>query len=369
MSVEYTKNLVGKPIVKFDCPKCNLRLSAMLAEAGTHDTCPECGQAFRVPGTQQLKKAQEKRKLEKEAKALAKLQRQKEAEKIQKKEAEDEGSDANPAEQQAEQQPFDERWLVEPDQDSGSMSDSSGVAFVPPVPERAPGDVVSSTGSPGNENPSRVIPPRKRQAWWKDSVRFESVASSRYPALMAFRNVMVLLWWIMLVCFVIGFVFYPMVLLYGGYALYSTSSQRYDRQAERYDNEVIEGLLQKSRQGQGLNASEARVLEDEFFRSDYRGFPLRSRVVAGRPVPASVLGAVDQDWRQWTQARKDEINENRPSVILAFLMTLLYILAFWIAQILALILYSIIMLVPPECIKLAIDIEYGVRTGNETASA
>ena len=365
MSVEYTKNLVGKPIVKFDCPKCHLRLSAMLAEAGTHDTCPECGQAFRVPGTQQLKKAQEKRKLEKEAKALAKQQRQEEAEKVQEKEAEDEGSHAN----LAEQQPVDERWLVEPDQESGSMSDSSGVAFVPPVPERPRGDTASSTGSLANENPRRVTPPTGGQAWWKDSVRFESVASSRYPALMAFRNVLVLLWWVMVVGFVIGFVFYPMVLLYGGYATYSTSNQRFDRQAEKYDNQVIEGLLQKSGQGQGLNASEARILEQEFSRSDYRGFPLRSRVMAGRPVTASVLGEVDQDWRQWTQARKDEINEDRPSAILLFLMALLYILVFWLAQILALILYSIIMLVPPECIKLAIDIEYGVRTGNETASA
>ena len=370
MSVEYTKNLVGKPIVKFDCPKCHLRLSAMLAEAGTHDTCPECGQAFRVPGTLQLKKAQEKRKLEKEAKALAKQQRQRDSEKIEKRTEEDQESRADLAGKQEEpQQGLDERWLVEPEQGGGSESGSSEVVFVPPVSQRPRHDPASSVGTVDYGNAARVIPPTRSQAWWKDSVRFESVSSSRYPALMAFRNVMLLLWWIMVMGCVIGFVCYPCVLLYGAYTIHSQSSKKYDQELARYDNQAIEKLLQKAKQGQGLDTSESSTLAEQFSGVDYRGFPLQGRVVAGNPVPANVLEAVDQDWHQWTQARKDEVNADRPSGFLAFMAAVRYILVFWTALILTLILYSILMLVPPECIKLAIDIEHGVRVNKETASA
>jgi hypothetical protein len=43
------------------------------------------------------------------------------------------------------------------------------------------------------------------------------------------------------------------------------------------------------------------------------------------------------------------------------------ILVYWLALILGLVIYSVMILVPPECIKLIIDIEQGVRGGNPSA--
>ncbi len=54
MSIEYRKNTLGKLTVRFDCPGCQARLTAMLQEAGGIDACPTCGQGFRVPGRQRL---------------------------------------------------------------------------------------------------------------------------------------------------------------------------------------------------------------------------------------------------------------------------------------------------------------------------
>ena len=54
MSIQYTTNLTGQPIVEFNCPKCNLRLTASLTEAGTVEKCGECGGGFKVPGEERL---------------------------------------------------------------------------------------------------------------------------------------------------------------------------------------------------------------------------------------------------------------------------------------------------------------------------
>ena len=48
---------------------------------------------------------------------------------------------------------------------------------------------------------------------------------------------------------------------------------------------------------------------------------------------------------------------------MAFTGVVFLILVYWLALILALVIYSVLILVPPECIKLIIDIEQGVRGG------
>ena len=50
MSIQYTTNLAGKPIVKFNCPKCRIKLTARLTEAGNVEKCGDCGTRFKVPG-------------------------------------------------------------------------------------------------------------------------------------------------------------------------------------------------------------------------------------------------------------------------------------------------------------------------------
>jgi len=78
MSIQYTTNLAGKPIVKFGCPKCSVRMTARLTEAGNKETCSECGAIFKVPGEERLqayKNAEEAKKAEKFAQKEQEKQR------------------------------------------------------------------------------------------------------------------------------------------------------------------------------------------------------------------------------------------------------------------------------------------------------
>ena len=54
MRFELKKNLAGAYSVKFKCPKCGIKLSESLKNAGQQDTCPECGQKFVIPGAEEL---------------------------------------------------------------------------------------------------------------------------------------------------------------------------------------------------------------------------------------------------------------------------------------------------------------------------
>ncbi len=413
MSVEYTKNLVGKPIVKFDCPKCQLRLSAMLSEAGTHDRCPECGQGFKVPGQQKLKQAAEKRRLAQEAKSAAK---QKKSEEAKAQKLRGSGGDHNlgsdsgeflAAQQVGQSRQVDDRWLVDPeemqpaatassvpsnasgvleaasagssefavssheaDADSGKldsevMGDQEPVEREEAEPEGSGSQGLGRLGAVGREK--RVVP-KTSPGWWRDSIRFESVSASRYPALMAFRNLMVLLWWIMLGCSALAFVGNPFVLMYNGYSQYSSASRYCEQRLEKYNNGIIDGLLAPADQGQGLTAASASRLLVEFSNYDYRGFQVKNRIKRNAGVPPQILTSLVADWRAWTAARKAEINRDRPSLIMATIGVVFLILVYWLALILGMVIYSVVILVPPECIKLIIDIEQGVRAGDAWAS-
>jgi predicted RNA-binding Zn-ribbon protein involved in translation (DUF1610 family) len=407
MSVEYTKNLVGKPIVKFDCPKCQLRLSAMLSEAGTHDKCPECGQGFKVPGQQKLKQAAEKRRLALEAKSAAKQKKSEEA-KSQKRRGS--GSDHNlgsdsgealAAQQGGQLRQVDDRWLIDPEemQPAARVEDvpSNASAVLEPASSGSSEFAVPSheadtdagkidseemgdkePADPGGPEPERserggVVGRQNRvvasapRGWWKDSIRFESVSASRYPALMAFRNLMVLLWWIMIGCSALAFVGNPFVLMYNGYSQYSSASRYCDQRLGKYNNAIIDGLLSSADQGQGLTAANASRLLIELSTRDYRGFQVENRIKRNAAVSPQVLASVVADWRAWTSARKAEVNRDRPSVIMATIGVVFLILVYWLALILGLVIYSVMILVPPECIKLIIDIEQGVRGGNPSA--
>ena len=54
MGVTVKKTLLGGIVVSYDCPKCKERLRSKASEVGSPDSCPECGQAFRVPGKREL---------------------------------------------------------------------------------------------------------------------------------------------------------------------------------------------------------------------------------------------------------------------------------------------------------------------------
>lgn len=47
---EISHSVTGAPIVRFDCPHCDLKLRAGVEEVGKEDSCPECGTKFVTPG-------------------------------------------------------------------------------------------------------------------------------------------------------------------------------------------------------------------------------------------------------------------------------------------------------------------------------
>lgn len=53
MAPQVTKNLFGQYKVKYACPHCKSRLASPLNDAGMTDSCPDCGFAFKVPGTEE----------------------------------------------------------------------------------------------------------------------------------------------------------------------------------------------------------------------------------------------------------------------------------------------------------------------------
>lgn len=88
-----SKNVFGKWAVKYNCPKCGLRLKSRIGEAGERDACPECGCAFTVPAkdkrneverleaeqTQEKQQAAALRQAEKQAKKESKQRQRDEA--------------------------------------------------------------------------------------------------------------------------------------------------------------------------------------------------------------------------------------------------------------------------------------------------
>jgi hypothetical protein len=50
MNVQVRKTALGRYRLAYECPKCQTRLTSPLTDAGESDHCPECEEAFEVPG-------------------------------------------------------------------------------------------------------------------------------------------------------------------------------------------------------------------------------------------------------------------------------------------------------------------------------
>jgi uncharacterized Zn finger protein (UPF0148 family) len=81
-NVEYTRTLLGRHRVAYDCPSCGERLRSPLADAGTTDHCPDCNAEFVVPGEVKLEqlrrekeKAEQPRREERERKKQLQLEK------------------------------------------------------------------------------------------------------------------------------------------------------------------------------------------------------------------------------------------------------------------------------------------------------
>lgn len=64
--VHFKKTITGKELVVYDCPHCDASLNSPVEEVGIKDSCPECGEEFIVPGTNELEIRRRNAKVKKE---------------------------------------------------------------------------------------------------------------------------------------------------------------------------------------------------------------------------------------------------------------------------------------------------------------
>ena len=79
MRYKIIRGLTGTS-VKYACEKCKTDLRSPLSDAGKTDACPDCGEAFTVPGVRELERHQQAQEKRKRDKAEAKEQRRRERE-------------------------------------------------------------------------------------------------------------------------------------------------------------------------------------------------------------------------------------------------------------------------------------------------
>ena len=102
MSIQYTTNLAGKPIVKFNCPKCRIKLTARLTEAGNVEKCGDCGTRFKVPGEDRLKAMKEAELAKEKAKTAQEAEQKRKLEETQRRKAAEEANRTDVEKRQAE---------------------------------------------------------------------------------------------------------------------------------------------------------------------------------------------------------------------------------------------------------------------------
>ena len=68
---EVKKSLLGSYSTHYQCPNCSEWLKSPIAEAGTEDSCPECGTEFIVPGIQQRNDIDSRMELDRQRKKKA----------------------------------------------------------------------------------------------------------------------------------------------------------------------------------------------------------------------------------------------------------------------------------------------------------
>lgn len=68
VAVTVHKGVLGGHTLSYDCPHCSAALKSKLDDAGNHDTCPECGRQYVVPGAAERKRIHEAEQVVAEAK-------------------------------------------------------------------------------------------------------------------------------------------------------------------------------------------------------------------------------------------------------------------------------------------------------------
>ncbi|HBJ34096.1 MAG TPA: hypothetical protein DDZ51_04905 [Planctomycetaceae bacterium] len=352
MAVSFSKNLVGKTIVKFDCPKCKVRMRAPLTDAGRDDNCPECGLLLKIPGEEQLSAEQESQRKAEEVRkaAIAERELQRERKSVETKpdptpplaliESERLGDSLDPTE-----------WL----EGAANLSEEDFKESLPPAYPQRPQPTNQPAGSINPRNP------RKSKQWWHDTIRIEPIHTARYPALIAYRNILVMCWWLMSALVFISAVTVPIGLIYTAVQKSRFLNEPIDEQLAKLQSPIIQTALDSAIKNQGMPLGVARQIV-LFTRLEFPEFPNPLQLIdLSEPTTPADTSNFASKWQEWSQTEVAEANARRissstfvPSASVSSLLFLLGMAFFYVF-------ISIMMLIGPECIKLAIDIEQAVR--------
>jgi hypothetical protein len=321
-----------------------------LTDAGKNDTCPECGIGLKIPGEERLRAEQTAAKKQEEVRKskLAETGPPREARQTEEKQ-EPLFVEQPSSELSAAVEPGDS---IEGIELGGSFSERD-FNEVPP-----PRFITNTTSAPMPAVPKPKLNPKTSQSWWHDTIRIESVSSSRYPALIAYRNILVLLWWVLTIVTVLVAFAYPAYLIRDVIREGSRINKGIDLSIQAHQSPTIQKVLSAADNNQDYSVSDARSLQ-LFVESEFPTFPNPIHIgFNDKSVPPEALDDFAKAWRQWSPAELASLNFRRVDSLNT---TIVPIAVFWCALILFYVFASISILVIPECIKLAIDIEQGIR--------
>jgi uncharacterized Zn finger protein (UPF0148 family) len=409
------KNWKGKSLVKFACPQCGSKLSERIERAGKPDICPACGTNIVIPGRKELEKRQaaaaekkretEKRKAEREEEEKA---RQTEAN------ARWATPDSEPPSQFSNQTGSTDSSLLDFAQTDADAESADG--GIPPnlqVPNWNPVEVPSRrnpdadggsgwiapltpvTGQADNQdtstkrdrweseqnatpdvpaNPqfnetsipqpsarSKLSSPKQKN-WWKDSISLGNIRETRYPALMAYRNLMVIVWMIFTSLICIAILIAPFLFGLPAFTANNSRATEIKTELRQMRSATIENALSIAGSNTGMDGTTLTNLRASLLSTDYDS----PSYLYGESLTPDEASQFARSYLAWREQRTAQLNSQKPSMLIALAYAAGITLLYWLILLGVAILYTILLLVPPECIKLAIDVEHGIRTMNES---
>jgi len=357
---EYTvaRNLVGATNVKYRCPGCGVKLSDPLEKAGQNGNCPECQAVFLIPGEKELARQQSTAEAEKRKKEEAEAEK-KQAESLKKNLASVQPPSLPPQPDGAGLDPlFDMPALPPPLLDN----------HVAPVPVQSIPDYRRPQQFKARRNPQSETDKRK---WWKDSIQLHDIRKSRYPALMAYRNLMVIIWWIF--SFLVIVAIFATPFYFGSMPVTEYRSKTDSLNAEiaalRNLAAPVSKALEAAKNGRGLSYSDEQELSSALNSINYskQTFFYGSQ---DNGLTSSEVAEFASSFIRWRDEKLKALADRKPNLFAVMAKLLGWTIAGWALLLITGILYTILLLVPPECIQLAIDVESGIRSiniGNQRA--
>ncbi|MDF1843559.1 MAG: hypothetical protein P1U77_19140 [Rubripirellula sp.] len=415
MRYQIIKNWKGKSLVKFACPQCGSKLSERLERAGKPDICPACGTNIVIPGRKDLEK-REAAAAEKKREAEKRKAEREEEEKARQAEANARWAtpDSEPPSQLTNQTGSTDSSLLNfaptdataESADGGMPSnlqvpnwnpvevpssrtpdgdgDSGWIAPITPVTGQAdnqdtstkrnrweseqnatpdvPADPQFNETSIPQPNASSKLSSSKQKNWWKDSISLGNIRETRYPALMAYRNLMVIVWMIFTSLICLAILIAPFLFGLPAFTASNSRASEIKNDLRQMRSATIQNALSIANRNTGMNGTTLENLRASLLYTDYDS----PSYLYGESLTPDEASQFARSYLAWREQRTNQLNSQKPSMLIALAYAAGITLLYWLILLGVAILYTILLLVPPECIKLAIDVEHGIRTMNES---